>query len=211
METDFRLGQILETLDELDLANNTLVIFTADNGAENTYKARVNVYDHDSSGVLRGGKRDMYEGGHRVPFLVRWPAEIAPGSKCDVPVCQTDCLATFAEILGKTLPPDAGEDSHSFANALKGETLSAHPRVHHGANGSFALRDGRWKLILLKKGAELYDLANDIEESNNVIARHPNVAKKLEAKLDEIVGNGRSTKGPTQQNQGGTDFRKWGR
>jgi arylsulfatase A len=210
METDFRLGQILDTLDELNLTKNTLVIFTSDNGAERTYKERVNVYDHDSSGVLRGGKRDLYEGGHRVPFLVRWPEVIAPGSKCDVPVCQTDCLATVAELLGKSLPPDAGEDSHSFASALRGETLGSHPRIHHGVNGSFAIRDGRWKLLLTKTPA-LFDLQKDVEETSNVIAQHSDIATKLEAKLDEIVRNGRSTQGPPQKNEGGTDFREWTR
>ncbi|MGB7346097.1 MAG: arylsulfatase [Pirellulaceae bacterium] len=211
VETDFRLGQILQTLDRLKIADNTLVIFTADNGAENTYKKRVDVYNHDSSGVLRGGKRDLYEGGHRVPFLIRWPKVVQAGSKTDAAVCQTDILATIADLVGAKLAVDAGEDSESFAAALRGETFEHGPLVHHGVNGSFAIRDGQWKLVTAKSGLELYDLEQDLSETTNVIDSHQDVADDLSAKLDTIVRNGRSTTGPVQQNVGGPDYRKWGK
>lgn len=209
IETDYRLGQVLDTLDRLKLAENTIVIFTSDNGAEKTYAARVKTHQHDSSGVLRGGKRDLYEGGHRVPFLIRWPAMIKAGSKNDAPVCQTDILATIAEMLGKDLPDDAGEDSESFFPALRGETFEHGPLVHHGVQGRFAVRDGKWKLVLAKGGPELYDLENDLEESTDQIQSYPEIAKQLEEKLETIVRNGRSRSGAPQRNVGGTDYRKW--
>jgi len=209
METDHRLGQILDTLDRLDLADNTIIVFTSDNGAESTYKARVKVHNHDSSGVLRGGKRDLYEGGHRVPFLVRWPRVIKAGATSSTPVCQTDLLATLAELLQVELPANAAEDSQSFAAAFRSEKFNHGPIVHHGAQGRFAIRDGRWKLILAKGGPELYDLDNDLSETNNVITAHGDIATELEAKLDKIVADGRSTPGEVQPNVGGTDFRKW--
>jgi arylsulfatase A len=211
VETDYRVGQILDTLDRLDLADNTLVIFTSDNGAENTYARRVEVFEHDSCGVLRGGKRDLYEGGHRVPFLVRWPRVVQAGSRCSQYVCQTDILATVAEITGATLPPDAGEDSQSFLSALQGGDFQRGPMVHHSSRGYFAVRDGRWKLLLAKKGRELYDLHTDLEETNNVITSKADIAERLRKEFEKIVEYGRSTPGPVQLNHGGTNYRAWAR
>lgn len=209
VETDHRVGQILDTLDRLKIADNTLVVFTSDNGAEKTYAARVKTFQHDSSGVLRGGKRDLYEGGHRVPFLVRWPDVVQAGSTCAQPVCQTDLLATVAEIVGKTLKDDAGEDSESFFGALHGDEFQHGPLIHHGSNGGFAIRDGRWKYVMAKNGPELYDLQDDLEETTDVIGQNAEIAADLAAKLDTIVRNGRSTPGPVQPNHGGPDFRAW--
>ena len=211
VETDYRVGQILEALDRNKIADNTIVIFTSDNGAEKTYKERVNVYKHDSSGVLRGGKRDLYEGGHRVPFIIRWPATIAAGSTTTKPVCQTDLLATLAEMLGQELPDNAGEDSESFYAAFKGGEFSHGPLIHHGASGRFAIRSGNWKLVLAKAGPELYELQQDLAETKNVIESHADVVEELKQKLAEIVKNGRSTPGKPQANVGGTDYTKWHR
>ena len=190
METDHHVGQLLGVLDELKIAENTMVIFTADNGAENTYKDRIEVYGHRSGGIYRGGKRDLYEGGHRVPFLVRWPAAIAAGSTCDEPVCQTDFLATFAEMLDVDLPEGAGRDSESILKLLKGEEMERGPLVHHSARGEFGIRDGKWKLNLLsKRKDELFDLKADPGESNNLIDAHPEVARQLLKLLEEIHGD----------------------
>jgi arylsulfatase A len=104
IETDHHLGRILKWLDDQKLAKDTMVIFTSDNGPEKTWLERINRFGHHSSGIYREGKRSIYEGGHRVPFLIRWPAQVKAGSKWNRPVCQTDLLATVAEMLGKRLP-----------------------------------------------------------------------------------------------------------
>ncbi|QDT09828.1 sulfatase family protein [Planctomycetes bacterium K23_9] len=209
IETDHRLGQILDTLDRLKIADNTIVVFTSDNGAESTYKKRVDVFQHDSSGVLRGGKRDLYEGGHRVPFFIRWPRVVKANSTTDAPVCQSDLLATLAEVVGTDLPADAGEDSESFAAALRGKPFDHGPLVHHGVKGHFAIRDGRWKLILAADGNKLYDLQRDLSETTNVAESHPDLVAQMQAKLTAIVANGRSTAGESQTNVGGVDYRDW--
>ena len=107
-ETDYRVGQVLDALKANGIDDNTLVIFSSDNGAETNYVYQRDVYGHYSSLNFKGGKRDIYEGGHRVPFLMRWPALIQAGSETNVPVCQTDYLATIAEIIGVKLPDNAG-------------------------------------------------------------------------------------------------------
>ncbi|MFP6904645.1 MAG: arylsulfatase [Verrucomicrobiota bacterium] len=205
VETDHHVGRILHFLDTAGLAANTLVVFTSDNGPETTWKERIKRYQHDSSGIYKEGKRSIYEGGHRVPFLVRWPAGIQqPGRTCDRPVCQTDLLATFAEMLKVKLPDDAGEDSESFYPSLidPGATRERVPMIHHGSGGRFAIREGRWKLIMPAKKAkhELYDLVADPGEEHNRVADHPEVARALAKKITAIVANGRSTPGKATGN-----------
>ncbi len=209
VETDFRVGQILETLDSLGLAENTLVIFTSDNGAENTYAQRLKIYGHASSGKLRGGKRDIYEGGHRVPFLVRWPAKIAANSQCNTPVCQTDILATLAEILEITLPADAGEDSESLYRLMQGQQSERGPLVHHSANGGFAVRENEWKLLVTSQPMRLYNLQSDLAETKDVAQQHPELVADLAKKFEAIIQRGRSTSGLVQANFGGPDYRVW--
>lgn len=190
VETDHRVGQILKALDDLKIADNTMVIVTSDNGPEKTYIKRKTVFQHHSAIEYRGGKRDLYEGGHRVPFLVRWPQVVAAGSECSTAVCQTDLLATFAELLDVKLPKDAAEDSVSFATALKGGVLSARPLIHHSASGYFAIRDGRWKLILPGRKSnkmELYDLEADRGETKNLAADHPDEVRRLTELATKIV------------------------
>ena len=195
----------MKYLDDNELAENTLIVYTSDNGPENTWKKRIELYDHHSSGIYKEGKRSIYEGGHRVPFLVRWPKGVKAGSTWNDPVCQTDLLATFAEMIGADLPDKAGEDSVSFYAALSGEEQEARAAmVHHGSNGRFAVRNGDWKLIMPHKKLrlELYNVATDKSESTNVLAKHPEIAAKLEKELTGIVANGRSTKGKAQPNDG---------
>ena len=218
METDFRVGQLLACLDKHDLAKNTIVIFTADNGAENTYRDRIQRYDHSSNAPYRGGKRDLYEGGHRVPFIVRWPRHVKAGSQSKTTVCQTDLLATFADLLDTELPANAGEDSFSLLKTLRGDTDATPPRapiVHHSVAGGFAIRDGDWKLILGRgpqgkakapQGEpeyELYNLKLDPAESRNVIAANEALALRLKSAITKLVNNGRSNEGPKQTNFGG--------
>jgi len=214
-ENDVALGRLMDWLAATPdprrpgqkMLGNTLVIFTSDNGPETTWRERIKRFGHHSNGIYREGKRSVYEGGHRVPFIIRWPAVVKAGSKWSQPVCQTDLLATFAQMTGQSLPANAGEDSLSFYAVLKGaRENSVAPRVamvHHGMQGRFALRARQWKLVMedARRGKrELYDLSKDPSEATNVIARHPDVAARLVAKLTSIVRNGRSSIGPVQKN-----------
>lgn len=208
IETDYHVGRILDFLDKSGLAENTLVIFSSDNGPERSWKKRIDDFKHHSSGPYRGGKRDIYEGGHRVPFFARWPAGIKhPGRKWDGLVGQTDLLATFADVIGKSISNNAGEDSHSFAAVLF-DPQTKHvrlPTISHGANGRFAICDGRWKLIMRHKraAAELYDLQSDPSESKNVIQDQPDVVATLTRQITDIVLNGRTTPGKNVSNDTG--------
>ncbi|MCR9293360.1 MAG: arylsulfatase, partial [bacterium] len=151
IETDFHLGRILQALEELKIDDDTLIIFTSDNGPENSWRSRQQQFGHASNGIYREGKRSIYEGGHRVPFFVRWPAGIRqPGREYSGLVCQTDLLATLAEMVDADLPPEAGEDSQSFLKILKDPSLQIEraPLINHAANGRFAIRNDRWKLIM---------------------------------------------------------------
>ena len=216
-ETDFRVGQILEALKENGIDDNTLVIFSSDNGAETNYTYHREKYHHFSSLHFKGGKRDIYEGGHRVPFLMRWPAMISAGSRSDLPVCQVDLMATFADLLDVDLPEDAGEDSYSLYPILQGhEDLDwGRSVIHHSASGHFAIRCGQWKLNMFRGSGgslepkfvepkldepkyELYNLEIDPSEKNNLISKESAIAKALEAKITAIVKNGRSTPGVPQ-------------
>src|SRR5690606_9158954 len=139
-------------VERLGLADNTIFIFTSDNGCSPMADfPELAQAGHHPSFVFRGHKADIYEGGHRIPLLVRWPAMIAAQSVCDQPVCLTDLLATMAEIVGKPLPDDAGEDSVGNLPLWRREAESYTVReatVHHSINGSFSIRKGRWKLEL---------------------------------------------------------------
>lgn len=208
IETDHRVGQILEFLKTANLEQNTLLVFTSDNGPEKSYKKRIEEFKHDSRGGWKGGKRDIYEGGHRVPFLVRWPQGIkSPGRVCDALVGQIDLLATIAEITETKVSVKHAEDSHSFAKILSHPDYQHQrlPLINHGVQGRFAITDGQWKLIMpfrnLKR--ELYNLAVDPQEEKNVYANNLEIAKKLETKLTKIVLDGRTTDGPKQSNDTG--------
>ena len=206
IETDHHLGRLLNALDDEKLAENTIVIYTSDNGPENTWKERIEKFGHHSSGVYREGKRSIYEGGHRVPFFIRWPAKIKAGTKLDAPVCQTDLLATLAEMLGEPLPEGAGEDSNSFYRTLLDPKSAAErpPLIHHSSSGRFAIRSGDWKLVMEGKKKserrELYNLATDPDESSNVIKKHPEISKRLTAEITKIIKDGRSSPGSPAAN-----------
>lgn len=222
LETDHRVGQILDALDKHELTANTLVFQSSDNGAESGYAKRFEEYSHASNGDLRGGKADIYEGGHRVPFLVRWPGVIKAGRVCNDTVCQVDLLATCAEIVGAMLPANAGEDSYSLLPALRGEDYKQPlrgPLIHHSMSGHFAIRDGQWKLNLFcgsggrlaptlvtpKPGEppfELYEMKDDWRETTNVYDKHPEVVERLKTLATKIVKDGRSTPGEAQKNDG---------
>jgi len=221
MQTDAVVGDILTAIDQAGIANNTLVIFTADNGCSPAAKTEsLEKQGHFASGPFRGYKADIWEGGHRVPFIVRWPALIPKGSASAQPICHVDLLATCADILKSKLPIDAAVDSVSILPALLGEEDKKirEAVVHHSIYGKFAIRQGKWKLIFSPgsggwgspKDAEattlgmpevqLYDMLNDPSESTNVQSAHPDVVDKLTQLMEQYIENGRSTPGPKQTN-----------
>lgn len=215
-QTDWTVGQVLDAIDRCGLADNTLVIFASDNGPENFAYARIREFGHYSMGDLRGLKRDTWEGGHRVPFMARWPGRIKPGTTSSETVCHVDLMATLAALLGIRLPEDAAEDSYSILPALLGEKLQKPIReavVHHSCNGKFAIRQGNWVFIdaptgddnkepdWLKKErgyephshpGELYDLSLDLGERRNLYAEHPDKVRTLKALLEKYKTEGRS-------------------
>lgn len=221
METDAAVGRILETLDRTGLATNTLVILTSDNGCSPSADfAELKAKGHHPSHVFRGHKADIYEGGHRIPFLVRWPARVKAGQTSNALVCLTDLMATAAEITGAALAPTAGEDSFSFYGTLIGTRPDQRRDsiVHHSINGSFAIRRGDWKLCLCPGSGgwsaprpgrddqrqlpplQLFNLRDDIGETKNVQAEHSDTVEELATHLQTLVANGRSTSGEKQSN-----------
>lgn len=209
IETDYHVGRILDFLNAEGLDENTLIVYSSDNGPEKSWTSRLEETGHDSRGGLREGKRSVYEGGQRVPFMVRWPAGISEAGRAwDKPVSQTDLLATFAELVGSALPDDAGEDSHSFAPVLL-DPKADYERVpfisHDSGDMRYGITDGSWKLIMPsgKKPAELYDLSSDRSETNNLVATHPEKVESLTAQMNALIVNGRSTPGAPQANDTG--------
>jgi len=191
-EGDWVVGQILEALNRGGLAENTLVIISSDNGAEGREYP-----------PLRASKRSIYEGGHREPFLARWPGKIKPGSVCGETVCLNDLLATCAEIVGEKLPDGAGEDSVSFLPHLLGTAKGPvrEATVHQSMGGDLAIRQGPWKLIFFKNGKrELYNLKDDLSETKDVLAANAEVVERLTKLMQQYIDNGRSTPGAPQKN-----------
>lgn len=199
METDAVCGSILDALDRLKLSDNTVVIFTSDNGATPDNPAQqTDRRGHLSHGPWRGTKADIWEGGHRVPFLARWPGHTPAGSVCHDPISLNSLFATAADLCSATLPADAAPDSFSIAPHLRGESPEkpTHPHlIHHSISGMFAIRRGPWKFIdgsgsggWSKGGqdnhpAQLYHLGNDPAESKNLFATDPTTATELQALL----------------------------
>lgn len=232
MQTDWSIGQVVQALDDRGLGSNTLVIVTSDNGCSPEAKfSELLVKGHNPNHVFRGHKADIYDGGHRLPFLVRWPDKVQPGTKSDQLLCHTDLIATCADILHVKLPENAGEDSVSFLPVLTGEAKMP-PReaaVHHSSNGSFAIRQGPWKLEFCPGSGgwstprpgqddssalppiQLYDLRTDPGEQRNVQGEHPDVVERLTKLLQKYVAEGRSTPGAPQQNATAVDIWKAGR
>ena len=203
-QTDGTVGEILEALDRLGLTDDTLVIVTSDNGSTMT---PMEEYEHLPNDGLRGRKSDVWDGGHRIPFLARWPGVVPAGSTCDETICLTDLLATCAELTGAPLSADAGEDSWSVLPALEGGSPGPlrEATVHHSIEGMFAVRQGRWKLIEGRGSGgwtpggeddeapgQLYDMVADIDEGTNLYGQRPDIVAELTALLDRYRRQGRS-------------------
>jgi arylsulfatase A len=219
MMTDGMVGRIIDAIDANGLNENTLVIFSCDNGtsAGPANAKQLERSGHFSSADLRGYKADLWDGGHRVPFIVRWPGGgVEAGSRSDQLIGLSDVTATIAEITRYALPENAAEDSISFLPALTGKDIPQEREavVHHSISGHFSIRKGKWKLLLASgsggwtapkkdpKGPaiQLYDMSKELGETTNLQGQHPQQVAELTKLLESYVANGRSTPGPTMKN-----------
>lgn len=214
METDWSAGQVIKAVDDAGIADNTIVIFTADNGHSHyTGWPELVAAGHMPSGPFRGHKGDIWEGGHRVPLVIRWPKHIEAHSSSDRLVSLTDIFATCADVVKGTMPRSGAEDSISFLPAALGKSgqLARPPIINHSNHGEFALRDNDWKLVFRNRGAlnkvrgqkrivELYNLKSDVAEEKNLAATHGDTVKRLTAKLDALVNSGATRKVPAASN-----------
>ncbi len=228
-ELDAHVGEILATLEELGLTQRTLVFFTSDNGStpndfKGTQNAKLNLASetggvrgkarsakrdaramgHITNGPWRDGKGTPFEGGHRVPFIARWPGQIPPGSTSDQTICLTDLLATIAGIVGAKLPDNSGEDSFDILPALREPSLPTPIRPATILQGdtrddALAMRAGRWKLIESKAikdklQHQLYDLTKDPGETKDIATEHPEIVRQLSTRLAQARDDGRTRK-----------------
>ncbi len=211
-QTDDTVGRILRALQEGGFAENTLVIFTADNGPEHYAYDRIQNFQHRSMGPLRGLKRDLWEGGHRVPFVVRWPNKVPAGNVFSGILSQIDIYATIATIVEAEIPPGSAEDSYNQYSFLSGKTPSVRIAVVHNTNANaYAIRQGDWVLIAAKTGGvskvpewfdkengyarnphpgELYNLSNDLAQKHNLYAEQPGKVQELSALLEQVRAKG---------------------
>jgi arylsulfatase A len=245
METDWAIGEVLHALEQAGVASDTLVILTSDNGCapyigtstdvdpmmhQNGDVEQLEAKGHFPSADRRGHKSDAWDGGHRIPFLVCWPSRVKAGTHCRQLTGQVDFMATCAELVGATLPDNAGEDSISLLPLLKGQDQPVRDTlVHHSISGNFAIREGKWKLLLCPgsggwgkptnqqarqdklPAVQLYDMSVDEGERRNVEAEHPDVVARLTTRLEQIVADGRSTPGAKQENDVPVDLFKNGK
>lgn len=209
-ELDWSVGQVLAALDRKGLSDNTMVILTSDNGGvvDMAPSQIAEVHGHRLNGPFLGQKSEAYEGGNRIPFIVRWPGVVKSDSTSHSLVALTDLLATTAELLDVPLPYDAGEDSFSFLPVLRGSLPTVPMRqdlIMDSVRGLFAVREGKWKLILGRGGGgyyaprvpetgggQLFDLDNDIGETVNLYEKYPEIVDRLTWRLKEVQFSGRS-------------------
>jgi arylsulfatase A-like enzyme len=220
-QVDWSVGQVLRALERARIAESTLVIYTSDNGSymyryddrdrkDHVDDASMQGYRsdrHRANGPFRGTKADIWEAGHHVPLLARWPGAVRPGAVCRQTVCLTDLYATLAEVVGAEIASDQAEDSCSLLPMFRGEDVPrAAPVVHHSGSGMFAIRSGRWKLVLgngsggrerprgqpFAQPYQLFDMSADPGESTDVAGQHPELVARLTRQLEQIRTQGRS-------------------
>lgn len=227
METDDIFGKVLDSLKKNGLTDDTLVLFASDNGCAHYIGAKeMESQGHFPSARYRGYKSDAWDGGHRIPHIVRWPGVVKPGTVSDQLVCLSDLMATCADILGESLPDSVAEDSVSMLPLFNGvDKPVRESMVHHSITGKFAIRNRRWKLILCpgsggwskndaeaaKEGypiVQLYDMQNDPEEKNNLQSDNREKVREMITELENIVTAGRSTPGTAQANDVEVDIWK---
>jgi arylsulfatase A-like enzyme len=197
-QVDHTVGQVMQALDQAGKSENTLVIVTSDNGSNWTFEDKQN-FKHRANYIYRGQKADIYEGGHLIPYIAKWPDKIMPGSKSNQIICTTDFLATLSAIIEKPLPEGVGEDSFNMLSAYLGTDNGMQIRdyiIHHSLAGFFSIRKGKWKLTTNlgsggftqpvnedpkegDKAGTLYNLQDDINEQNNLYNEYPDVVAKL--------------------------------
>ncbi len=218
-DVDDTVGAVLAALDAAEMRENTLVLFASDNGfAPAAGIDAIRALGHEPCPGIRGAKTDAFEGGHRVPFLLRWPGHVAAGAVRQDTAWLGDFFATAAGLVDKPLPVDAAVDSEDFLRLADGKPAQRGPVVHHSGDGYFALREGDWKLIFAAHSGggstpnaeeaaqqnlpkvQLYNLANDLAEQHNLAGQHPEVVARLTTTMEALIANGRSTPGPAQQN-----------
>jgi arylsulfatase A-like enzyme len=228
MMIDSFMGKLTDAVEQAGISKNTLIIFTSDNGCSPAAGIdSLEAQGHYPGYIYRGHKADIFEGGHRVPFIARWPDKIAKGSTSHHTICTVDLLATCAEIINDTLADDEGEDSYSMLPLFEqnlNRSAFREATVHHSVNGSFALRKGKWKLIMCPGSGgwsfpkpdnalvidklpdiQLYNLVDDPGETKNLQAEYPDTVKVLKTLLTTYIVGGRSTPGTPQQNEGSLD------
>lgn len=215
-ETDDSIGQLLKALEESGQMKNTLVIFSADNGPEHYAYTRDEKYDHWSAHPLRGLKRDIYEGGHRVPFIIKWPGKVPAGKVSNALVSQIDIMATVASIVNYDLPVNQAEDSHNQIDLITGKSKNGKrlTHIHNTFDDKYAIRDGEWVLVDTKSGyskrssksweekhgypkdnttkGQLFHIKKDLSQKHNLIAKHPEKAEYLRSLLQKIRQQGYS-------------------
>jgi arylsulfatase A-like enzyme len=226
MMVDDYVGQLVAQVKASGIESNTLIVFTSDNGCSPA--AKINemlVKGHNPGKIYRGHKADIFEAGHRVPFIVKWPNQIKAGSVSDATICTTDFMATAAAISGYSLSDNEAEDSYSMMplfNQPEKENFRE-ATVHHSINGSFAIRKGAYKLIMCKGSGgwsypkpgkdkevlaklpemQLYNLEADPSELHNLVKQNPEKVEELKALLNKYIVEGRSTPGAKQANDTG--------
>ncbi len=227
MQVDHYVGELMATIENAGIGDDTLFIFTSDNGCSPEANFAVLAeHDHDPSAGFRGYKADLYEGGHRVPLIARWPGHIVAGSQTEATVCLTDIYTTLQSITAQERRPSGGEDGFDLSPLFKNPTLEVRDSlVSHSIGGYFAIRRGPWKLCLAsgsggwssprepeakKRGLppmQLFNLDNDPGEMNNLAEQNPEKVSELKSLLDQQVSNGRCTPGPRLSNDRTVDVR----
>ncbi|MBT4402048.1 MAG: arylsulfatase [Bacteroidetes bacterium] len=206
-QVDQSIGLVLDALDQTKQAKNTLIIVTSDNGAHWTPSDK-SLFPHLANAPFSGMKSDVWEGGHHVPYILRWPQKVKKGQVTNEITTHTDLFATVASISGQSLPDNAAEDSYSMLPVILGEKLENPIRpgtIHHSISGMFSLRKGDWKYIdgrgsggWTSKGndsepeGQLYNVSEDITESNNLFLEEPEIVKEMQKLLHQYISSGKS-------------------
>lgn len=211
--TDDAVGRILRCLDSLHITENTLVIFSSDNGADWKKSDMANFPQHKANFIFRGEKSDIWEGGHHIPLIIRWPGGVSKSSSSKEVVCLTDLMATIAGLTHQQLPDGAGPDSYNLWPLIDGSGKEVRPSIiHHSNEGMFAIRKGKWKFIDGNGSGgwspnkrddnapgQLYDMENDERETTNVYDRYPEIVKELKELLELQKRQGFSVNSAMQQ------------
>lgn len=220
LQLDHHMGELLDALDETGSTDDTLVVFTSDNGCSPQANFELlRAHGHDPCAGFRGHKADLYEGGHRVPLVVRWPGRTPRGEATGALASLTDLYATLVDALELEQGSTGGEDGYSWVPLFEGRAENGRADlIHHSVSGRFAIRSGPWKLLLAPGSGgwsaptdgnareqglpplQLYDLAQDPAETRNLVDEEPEVVKDLLERLERQVARGRSTPGPDLAN-----------